>query len=161
MSEKQFNAFDHSLVQALVSPTRTCDYEATDFHEALLFGIAREIGRVHFNHYQSSWDRWSDDPHIPGIHWRVYRYDCDCLEKATPDNFLPVHGEDCVQNQPHFRFEDVEFVWYKYPGRDMSINKEMSAEEWRAWFDRCLARIREFDRGPWKDEQHEQHNGDC
>ena len=125
-------------------------FEATDFHEALLFSIAREIGRVHHNRYQASWDRWSDDPHIPGIHWRSYRYECGCPEE---NDFIPRHTEDCQAILPNFRFENISFRWYKNPGRGMSVSSNMSESEWVSWFDRCLAVIRKFDRDPLSESQ--------
>lgn len=143
MTDKEFNPLEHSIVMSLMRNEPYQTYEATDFHEALLFAIAREIGRVHHNHYQSSWDRWSDDPHIPGIRWRRYVYQCDCPE--SDDGFIPRHLENCIVSQPNFQFEDVEFNWYKYPGRGMSVNKEWATDEWRQWFDRCITKIREFD----------------
>lgn len=143
MSDKPFNQIEHSVVASLIRNEPHEQYEATDFHEALLFAIARELGRVHHNRYQTSWDRWSDDPHIPGIQWRRYAYDCDCPEDH--DGFTPRHLEECVLCQPNFGFEDVRFTWYKNPGRGMSINQSWAAEKWQAWFDRCIAKIREFD----------------
>lgn len=143
MDEKPYNPLEHSVVSALIRNEPHERYEATDFHEALLFAIAREIGRVHHNRYQTSWDRWSDDPHIPGIQWRRYAYDCDCPEDS--DGFTPRHLENCPLCQPNFGFEDVRFTWYKNPGRGMSVNKSWSADEWMQWFDRCVAKVREFD----------------
>lgn len=143
MSEKQYNPLEHSIVQAVLRNEPHERYEASDFHEALLFAIAREIGRVHHNRYQKSWDRWSDDPHIPGIQWRRYVYDCDCPEDN--DGFIPSHDENCALCQPNFGFEDVRFSWYKNPGRGMSVNKDWAPSEWTAWFARCIAKIREFD----------------
>lgn len=143
MSEKPYNPLEHSIVQALIRNEPTESFEATDFHEALLFAIAREIGRVHHNRYQTSWDRWSDDPHIPGIQWRRYAYGCDCPE--TSDGFIPKHLETCPLLTPNFGFEDIRFSWYKNPGRGMSINKEWPPARWLAWFNRCLDKIREFD----------------
>ena len=140
---EEYNPIHHSIVQGLIRNEPHEQYEATEFHEALLFAIAREIGRVHYNRYQSPWDRWSDDPHIPGIQWRRYVYDCDCPD--TGDGFIPRHLEECVLCQPNFGFEDVRFNWYKNPGRGMSVNKDWSAEDWHGWFLRCLANIKEFD----------------
>ena len=139
-----YDPLNHSIVQAMTGEKHEA-YEATDFHEALLFAIAREIGRVHYSRYQTSWDRWSDDPHIPGIQWRSYITDCGCLEEN--DSFIPQHAEDCPAIQPNFGFAGVEFRWYKYPGRGMSVSKILSATEWASWFISCIAKIREFDIG--------------
>jgi hypothetical protein len=140
---KLYNPLEHSIVQALIRNEPHEAYEANDFHEALLFAIAREIGRVHHNRFQAPWDRWSDDPHIPGIQWRRYVYDCECPE--SEDNFVPRHREDCPLCQPNFGFEDVRFAWYKNPGRGMSVNKDWPPSEWVAWFERCISKIKEFD----------------
>lgn len=137
-----YNPLEHSVVQAM-NGDRMGRYEATDFHEALLFAIAREVARVHSNVYHESWDRWGDDPKIPSLHWRHYQYDCECPDGSGwgPEQHLP----DCSSSTPHFQFEDVEIDWYKNPGRGMSVNKDWPAEQWVAWFDRCLAKVREFD----------------
>lgn len=51
----------------------------------------------------------------------------------------------CIGLRPNFQFEDVEIRWYKWPGRGMSTNKDWTPAEWRDWFNRCLAKVREFD----------------
>ena len=139
---KKYNPIDHSVVQ-LVTGEPFESLEATDFHEALLFAIGREIGRVHWNRYQKEWTRWSDDPNIPGIRWRRYMYDCDCQEDN--DGFIPRHEDGCSINSPNFEFDGVCFRWYKNPGRGMSVNKEMPSGAWVAWFNDCIKKIREFD----------------
>ena len=143
---KPYDPLKHSVVQ-FATGEHTESYEATNFHQALLFAIARKIGLVHWNRYQKSWDRWSDDPHIPGIEWRSYRYldGCDCPDVKGGDSFLPSHEENCIAMKPNFEFEGVCFSWYKNPGRGMSVNKVMPEKEWAAWFNRCLAKIKEFD----------------
>jgi hypothetical protein len=145
----EYNPLAHSIVQA-VTGELYCKYEATDFHIALLFAIAREIGRVHWNRFQTSWNRWSDDPHIPGIQWTQYQGGCDCPEDG--DGCIPQHSEECRATKANFVFEDIEFRWYKNPGRGTSVSKDMPAEQWLAWFERCLSKIREFDSGAWATE---------
>lgn len=51
----------------------------------------------------------------------------------------------CIGQRANFQHEDVEFRWYKRPGRGMSTNKDWSADEWRAWHARCLATVRAFE----------------
>lgn len=145
---EHYNPFKHSLVQAM-QPNRMASYEVSDFHKALLFSIMQEISRVHWNNYQHKWEEQKDgDPMIPGIHWRSYRGGCDCEDDED-------HQDNCIQNTPNFRFEDVEFNWYKYPGRGMSTNASMSASDWEAWHARCLAKIREYDSVGWEVSQEE------
>lgn len=133
-----YNAADHSLVQAFMKSDRTCQFEANDFLLALLSFIAGEIDRVYGNVKQEPWEELDLGDAMPGIYWRAYRYeDCDCEGG---------HESDCIQGTPHFQFEDVEFDWYKYPGRGTSTNKDWNETEWREWFDRCLAHVRSFDK---------------
>lgn len=141
-TEKQYSPLDHSVVQFMTNEL-VQEFEATDFHEALLFGIAREIGRVHWNVYQKSWDRWDDDPKIPEIHWRRYRYECACEEHYN-DPFVPQHLPGCIQLTPCFEFAGVRFNWYKNPGRGMSMNAMKTDTEWRLWFEACITQIKAF-----------------
>lgn len=137
----EYNPLQHSIVQASVGTW--CRYECDDFIEALLMAILAEITRVHWNIYQHSWGAsWHadeiEDPEIPGIQFTRYYDGCECEDE-------PEHRKDCRHARPNFQHEDVQFRWYKYPGRGMSTNKEWNAEEWRAWFQRCLATIRSFE----------------
>ena len=130
---KRYNPLSHSAVQA--THGYWSEYQADDFHEALLRRILDEVERVHWNVYQHRWtsDRAEahgvepsqEDPEISGVQFRY------CNEDDNPD--------------PNFACCGVEFRWYKSIGRGMSVNRTMSAEEWRSWFDRCLSLIRRFE----------------
>lgn len=145
MTMKPYNPLSHSLVQAMHGVWS--EYEADDFVEALLQSILEEIKRVHWNVYQHEWDStyWGDsisDPEIPGLYYsRWYTDHCDC---GGIDNDRS-HEPNCVGLKPNFQFEDVEFRWYKRPGRGMSTNKNMTSDDWRQWFQRCIDKIRDFD----------------
>lgn len=79
---------------------------------------------------------------------------CTCGGEAAFDEdrgCLPT----CIGQLPNFKHEDVEFRWYKYPGRGMSTNKDWSAQEWKDWHARCLSTIREFEGDHYSDENHE------
>ena len=104
-------------------------YECPPLVHALLDYLLEEIGRVFWNQNQEEWESY-EDPEIKGIEVRRYYW-----------------GEDEKEAiKPNFRFKDVEIRWYKYPGRGMSVNKEMSAEEWETWFEECLDTINKADR---------------
>lgn len=143
MSEP-YNPLKHSIVQA-VSGT-WCRYEADDFVGALFSAILDEIDRVHWNVYQHKWSpTWHgdsvDNPEIPGISFTRYYDGCPCEDE-------PEHRPECRHARPNFQHEDVQFRWYKWPGRGMSTNKDWTADEWRAWFGRCLKTVRAFDAEP-------------
>ena len=143
MSErtKEYNPMRHSIVQALNGGW--CQYEADDFIEAIFDKVLEEIRRVHWNVYQHQWEpTWHgdkvEDPHIPGIEFVRYYDGCPCEDDDE-------HKPECRHAKPNFKHEDVEFRWYKWPGRGMSTNKDWTAQEWRDWLTRCLATVRAFD----------------
>lgn len=138
---ESYNPLNHSVVQA-VSGT-WCSYEADDFIEALFMAILKEIKRVHWNVYQHSWGpSWHadeiEDPEITGILFTRYYDGCKCEDE-------PEHRPDCRHAKPNFQHEDVQFRWYKYPGRGMSTNKDWTPTEWRDWFGRCLNTVKAFE----------------
>lgn len=136
-----YNPWQHSIVQASV--VAWCEYECDDFIEALFMAILEEIKRVHWNIYQHTWaPSWHgdevEDPEIDGILFTRYYDGCHCEDE-------PQHRPECRHAKPNFQHEDVQFRWYKYPGRGMSTNKNWTSDEWRAWFTRCLATIQAFE----------------
>ena len=101
-------------------------YTLPDYAEALFHSIREEVTRVYWNREQTEWEEY-DDPDVTGITWRPYYWGDDETEAS----------------KPNFTFEDVEIRWYKRPGRGMSTNVEWEPAQWVAWFDRCIAVIRQ------------------
>lgn len=64
---------------------------------------------------------------------------------------------ECIGQRPNFQHEDVEFRWYKRPGRGMSTNKDWTSDEWRAWFQRCLTTVRSFEGEHFSEENQQRH----
>lgn len=138
---EEYNPLQHSIVQASVGTW--CRYSVDAFVEALFSAILEEITRVHWNVYQHRWGpSWHadeiEDPMIDGIQFTRYYDGCPCEDEDE-------HRPECRHAKPNFQHEDVQFRWYKYPGRGMSTNKEWTSDEWRAWFQRCLDTVRSFD----------------
>lgn len=117
--------FEPSLGQVFNGTQAWSQFDLPEYVTALFFAIKGEIERVYWNRHQHEWDGY-ENPGIPGIAWKLYYWGDDEAEVAAPN----------------FTFEDVEIRWYKYPGRDMSCNKEWKPEQWVVWFDRCMATIR-------------------
>lgn len=137
-----YDPLRHSVVQAIGGVW--CRYDVDDFVEALFMAILQEIERVHWNVYQHRWGpSWHadqvEDPMIPGIAFVRYYDGCACEDEDE-------HRPDCRHKRPNFQHEDVQFRWYKYPGRGMSTNKDWTSDEWRTWFARCLETVRAFER---------------
>jgi len=53
------------------------------------------------------------------------------------------HAADCREVIPNFKCGDLEIRWYKYLGRGMSVNREVTRAEWKEIFRRCFASLPE------------------
>lgn len=50
-------------------------------------------------------------------------------------------------NQPfNFKWKDIEVSWYKYMGRGMSQNRQISPEEVGDMLDACLGALKEYEK---------------
>ena len=50
--------------------------------------------------------------------------------------------------QPYnFKYKDIEISWYKYLGRDMTINKQITPDEAIKMFDDCIDSLKNLDEG--------------
>ena len=105
------------------------DYAVPNYADALVRELLNQIGRVFWNVHQQQWDEY-DDPEIPGLTYHHYWWGDEEAPEAA---------------QPNFAFDGVEIRWYKYPGRGMSCNKQLTAAEWCAWFQKCLGVIMKQD----------------
>lgn len=74
----------------------------------------------------------------PGI--AVY---CDCGQDERWQAWRSAHDHqpNCSAARPNFKCGDVEVRWYKYIGRGMTANRELSRAEWRELFARCAASL--------------------
>jgi hypothetical protein len=63
--------------------------------------------------------------------------DCDC---DRPDF---EHTEGCAETRPNFHFkpDDYQLKWYKYPLRDSYANRELSLANFAKMIDRCIASL--------------------
>jgi len=68
---------------------------------------------------------------------------CDCGQDDLWQKWVSTHHHDpsCGEVRPNFRCGDVEVRWYKYIGRGMSTNSELSRDEWRGVFAVCRASL--------------------
>jgi hypothetical protein len=141
---KEYNALDHSVVQALLKPDATQRYEADAFIEALLRGIVHELERVYWNWNQEQLNNREDWEflEIPGFEYRRYCWTDDPGECA----------------RPNMKFGAVIIDWYKYLGRGMSVNVDWSALQWKSWFNDVLKALSMYDvciqhrHHAWRDE---------
>lgn len=48
-----------------------------------------------------------------------------------------------IEQQFNFKYKDIEISWYKYLGRDTTINKEITPEEAADMFNDCIDSLKE------------------
>lgn len=48
-----------------------------------------------------------------------------------------------IEQQFNFKYKDIEISWYKYLGRDTTINKEITPEEAADMFNDCINSLKE------------------
>jgi hypothetical protein len=109
----------------------TQQFECPEYIEALLKHLADELGRVVWNNTQKEYPSPFENTgnKFKSRTFKVEAYSWD---------------EDAHQ-QYNFKWKDVEISWYKYLGRGMSINKELTPGEAVEMFDDCLASIRKME----------------
>jgi len=104
------------------------EYEMDSHADALLMALLAEVGRVYWNQHQKQW--YYEDTGIPGLITNPYDWGDD----------------DDAGVAPNFAYDGVEISWYKYPGRSMSVNKELTVNEWAAWFYKVLDAVRAYEK---------------
>lgn len=92
MSGKEYNPLEHSVVQALLKADATHRYEVSDYVEALIFSLHRELERVYWNWNQEQLDNREDWQLVAcGFEYRTYFWgECDCGAES------PIHAKDCA-----------------------------------------------------------------
>lgn len=123
--------FEPELGQALFGqPYR--EYEVSNLLEAALVQIDNELSRVMWNVNQSEY------PSPFGNTGNSFV--CDVFEV-----YAYSWNEDVPQPY-NFRWRDVDVSWYKYLGRGMSVNQELTNDKISKLLDECLTAVRNMDR---------------
>ena len=95
------------------------EYDMPEYATALLHTLLHQMEIEFWKREQKNWERY-EDPQIPGIVYRPYCW-CNCGDEHTPE---------CPARLSNFEYDGVEIRWYKYPGRGMTCNKELTPNEW-------------------------------
>ena len=79
------------------------------------------------------------------VMWNIEQKEYESPFKNTANTFKNKVFEvqayswnDDIQQQYNFKYKDIEISWYKYLGRDTTINKEIKPEEAIKMFDDCI-----------------------
>lgn len=137
----------------------TCGYEdeeegwsETHKHDPNCFSgrmkaFREELERQRYKTYSKKWVRrvdqwalengWEHGFEGSGVH-------CDCPRQQELEQFAGEnsHAPQCPAILPNFRCGDLEIRWYKYIGRGMSVNRQVTREELQGVFRRCEESLR-------------------
>lgn len=101
-------------------------YNCEKYLVALLRDIARELERVMWNRTQKEYaNPFENSGNVDGF----------------KNDIFEVHAFDWNEDsdqQYNFKYKDVEISWYKYLGRDVSINREISPEYAIRMYNNCI-----------------------
>ena len=107
-------------------------FDAPELCEAALRHIVDELTRVRWNLNQ----RWPDDPLAnsgPGGNFKCEAFEVQAYSWSD-------------EEQPfNFKWRDVEISWYKWVGRGMSCNRELTPDLINEMMDDCLAALRAWE----------------
>jgi hypothetical protein len=104
----------------------------TEWQQALLDYVWAEVERVYWNNTQTHFDaKYGEPDHgIAGLVIRRYWWGDE---------------DEPAAELPHIELCGLQFRWYKYYGRSMTVSREMSFDEWLDWFDAALGTVRASD----------------
>ena len=86
--------------------------------------------------------------------WNKYQKEYDSPFDNTGNSYkndifeVEAYSWDDDYEQPYnFKYKDIEISWYKYLGRDMTINKKVTPNEAIKMFDDCINSLQNIDKG--------------
>jgi len=124
------NQYEPELGQALFGQPYK-EFEVPLYVEAALTVIDQELDRIMWNETQR---RWSSPFGNTGNYFKN-------------DTFHVIAYSWSDDEQPYnFKWCDVEISWYKYIGRGMSMNIELSPERCATMLDECMKSLTERDK---------------
>lgn len=85
-------------------------------------------------------------------YWNKFQKEMDSPFSNTAANFkndifeVEAYSWDDDYEQPYnFKWKDVEISWYKYLGRDTTINQKIDSHKAIEMFDECIKSLDNFD----------------
>lgn len=96
------------------------EYELSNIGEAAVMCLLDEMRIRWWNEHQSEWN------------YENYGGKFETRPYWWGDNNHP------DSEKPNLAFRGVEIRWYKYPGRGMSCNQDLSPQQWSDWLNAAL-----------------------
>ena len=110
------------------------EFNISNIGEAAVMWALRDCERVFWNANQRSLEDfcgWDSGDALGEMKTRRYWWG----DENTPEAALP-----------NMEFNGVHIRWYKYPGRGMSCNLDMTPDQWAQWLDAALAYLGGIDK---------------
>lgn len=107
-------------------------YNCPNYIEAFLNTIKEFLNIKMWNKYQKEYDSPFDNT------GSSYKNDTFEVEAYSWD--------DDYEQPYNFKYKDIEISWYKYLGRDMTINKKVTPDEAIKMFDDCINSLQNIDK---------------
>lgn len=121
------------LGQILFSSNKIQQYDCPAYVVALLRDIARKLDITMWNITQEEYDNPFDNTGNSFV--------CDVFE-------VHAYNWDDETIQPYnFKCGDVEISWYKYCGRDCTMNNQYTIYEMIDMYNRCIKKLEEMNEG--------------
>lgn len=132
--------YEPELGQALFGQASQ-EYKVSEVLKAAILMISRELKRVMWNIHQKELDSPFENT---GASW-----ECDTFA-------VEAYSWDDKYEQPYnFKYKDIEVSWYKYFGRGMSVNRNVTPDEVSTMLNDCLDALLEYERSHSKIYKHE------
>ena len=119
------------LGNLMFNTNKNQQYECPKWIVALLKELDNQLDRVMWN-----------------IHQEEYQSPFENTANSFKNDVFEVQAydwNDDVEQPYNFKCEDIEISWYKYLGRDTTINGEYEPQKIIGMFNRCLKSILDMD----------------
>lgn len=107
----------------------------TNFITIVLYGIEYELDRIMWNIHQEEYDNpFRNSGNVDGFKndvFEVHAYDWG--------------KDDDAEQSANFKWRDFEIYWYKYLGRGMSVNREITNDELAELYDDCIKSLLDYE----------------
>ncbi|MFA5238231.1 MAG: hypothetical protein WC476_00805 [Phycisphaerae bacterium] len=138
------------------------EIECPDYIESHLSFISNELKRVMLNLGKDFENPFGNTGNVTGFKnniFEVHAYDwsdpCSGCEYDDPKANIEYgdYCKFCTEGQSfNFKYKNIEVSWYKYLGRGMSINRQVSPDEAAQMLKDCINSLWEMEKEYFKDD---------
>ena len=128
MKNETYKKADLELGNLMLNPNFNQTLTCPAYIQALLRDLSRHLDILMHNKLHTDYDNPFDNS--------GNSFKNDVFEVQA------YNWSDEIHQDYNFKWQDVKISWYKYLGRDTTINKSLTEKEARIMYDACLASIR-------------------